>query len=47
MIQALAKLMKQNEKLLKKLDEINTTVETMAESVDTLIQIETEKIRKS
>lgn len=47
MIQALAKLMKQNEKLLKKLDDIGTTIETMAESIDTLIQIETERIKKS
>ena len=39
-------LLEQNEKLSKKLKKMDTTLETVAESVDTLIEIESERIKR-
>lgn len=43
----MAQLMKQQKMVLKKIKEMNDTLETVAESIDVLIKLETERIKKS
>lgn len=42
-IKIMVALLEQNQKISKKLKNIDDKIETMAESIDTLIQIETKK----
>lgn len=39
-------IIEQNERLMKKLKAVDKTVDVIAESIDTLIEIETVKIKK-
>jgi hypothetical protein len=45
MMKVMVMLLEQNEKLFKKIKEMNDTIETIAESVDTLIEIESQRIK--
>lgn len=39
-------LIEQNEKLMRKIKKMDDTMETVAESVDTLIEIESERLKR-
>ena len=46
MMKVMVALIDQNEKLMKKLKGMDETLETVAESIDTLIEIESARLKK-